>query len=148
MNDSFPENLRLLCSYYKSIAEVCRRLSVNRPQFNRYLSGTTFPSNSTLRRVCDFFGVEEHEILLPHNQFRRLLQVRPIADQEPVQAHTLEQQHFDKLNSVGQNGIEKYVGYYFEYYLSMAYPGKVLRTLVCIERLQGKTYYQRTERLN
>ena len=73
MNESFPENLRLLCSYYKSIADVCRRLSVNRPQFNRYLSGTTFPSNSTLRRICDFFGVEEHEILLPQSQFRRLL---------------------------------------------------------------------------
>ncbi|MFD1384901.1 helix-turn-helix transcriptional regulator [Rhodanobacter aciditrophus] len=147
MNENFPENLRLLCSYYKSIADVCRRLAVNRPQFNRYLSGTTFPSNSTLRRICDFFGVEEHEILLPHSQFRRLLQVRPVTEQEPVAA-TPEQQYFDKLNSVGQSGIEKYVGYYFEYYLSMAYPGKVLRTLVCIERQGNKTYYQRTERLN
>lgn len=148
MNESFPENLRLLCSYYKSIAEVCRRLAVNRPQFNRYLSGATFPSNSTLRRICDFFGVEEHEILLPHNQFRRLLQVRPIAEQELTHVNTPEQQYFDRLNGVGQNGIEKYVGYYFEYYLSMACPGKILRTLVCLERQHGKTYYQRTERLN
>lgn len=39
MNENFARNLRLLCSYYKSIAEVCRRLEINRAQFNRYLSG-------------------------------------------------------------------------------------------------------------
>lgn len=39
-----PENLRVLYSYHSSIAEVCRRLGVNRSQFNRYLSGQTQPS--------------------------------------------------------------------------------------------------------
>ncbi|WP_432695696.1 hypothetical protein ACQUQP_14240 [Marinobacterium sp. YM272] len=29
-------NLCLLCSYYKSIAKVCRRLNISRPQFKRY----------------------------------------------------------------------------------------------------------------
>ncbi|MFV0665907.1 helix-turn-helix domain-containing protein [Denitromonas sp.] len=52
MHDDFARNLRLLCSYYKSIAEVCRRLNVNRPQFNRYLSGRYRPSANTLRRFC------------------------------------------------------------------------------------------------
>ena len=77
MHEDFARNLRLLCSYYRSVAEVCRRLDINRPQFNRYLSGRYRPSAHTLRRFCAFFGVEEHEILLPSAQFERLVQVRP-----------------------------------------------------------------------
>ena len=147
MNENFPDNLRFLCTYYPSIAEVCRQLEMNRPQFNRYLNGRTFPSGGRLRQICDFFGVEEFEILLPHAQFRRLLQARPLKTPEPTSL-TQEQNYFDQLNSAGQAGIEKYTGYYFEYYLSMSYPGKILRTLVCIEQQNNKTFYQRTERLN
>lgn len=147
MRDDFGDNLRLLCSYYKSTAEVCRRLEINRPQFNRYLNGVNKPSDSTMRRLCDFFGVEVFEMLLPHSQFRRLIQVRP--QQAGVQAQQLapEVEHLQRLNAVGQSGLDKYIGYYFEYYLSMAYPGSILRTLVCIEQQGGKTYYQRTERI-
>nr|HQV08363.1 helix-turn-helix transcriptional regulator [Thauera sp.] len=63
MHEDFARNLRLLCSYYRSIAEVCRRLEVNRPQFNRYLSGRYRPSTNTLRRFCDFFGVDREEMV-------------------------------------------------------------------------------------
>ena len=42
-NAAIAENLRLLSSYYKSVAEVCRRLDINRQQFNKYLSGQTAP---------------------------------------------------------------------------------------------------------
>ncbi|MEB3734960.1 helix-turn-helix transcriptional regulator [Halopseudomonas pachastrellae] len=69
MHDDFGDNLRLLCSYYKSTAEVCRRLGINRPQFNRYLNGVNRPSDSTMRRLCDFFGVEVYELLLPTGSF-------------------------------------------------------------------------------
>ena len=151
MHDDFGDNLRLLCSYYKSTAEVCRRLGINRPQFNRYLNGINRPSDSTMRRLCDFFGVEVHEMLLPHGQFQRLIQVRPQQGERtallPLQPDSLEQQYLQRLNRAGQNGLDKYLGYYFEYYLSMAYPGSILRTLVCLEEHDGKTYYQRTERI-
>ena len=146
MRDDLGENLRLLCSYYKSTADVCRRLGINRPQFNRYLNGVNKPSDNTMRRLCDFFGVEVFEIMLPHSQFKRLIQVRP---QQPAGAvmPKVESEHLDHLNTVGQAGLHKYLGYYFEYYLSMAYPGSILRTLVCIEQRDGKTFYQRTERI-
>ena len=151
MHDDFGDNLRLLCSYYKSTAEVCRRLGINRPQFNRYLNGINRPSDSTMRRLCDFFGVEVHEMLLPHGQFQRLIQVRPQQGERtallPLQPDSLEQQYLQRLNRAGQSGLDKYLGYYFEYYLSMAYPGSILRTLVCLEEHDGKTYYQRTERI-
>ncbi|PYF84426.1 MULTISPECIES: helix-turn-helix transcriptional regulator [Marinomonas] len=148
MVQHFADNLQLLCSYYKSVADVCRRLHINRAQFNRYLNGTTMPSNSTQRRICEFFGVEPHEMMLAHEQFVKLVQARPIRQTEEVKALTPEQLQFDRLNQSGQLGLAKYNGYYFEYYYSMACPGKILRTLVHIESQDGKTYYKRIERLN
>ncbi|SBS30193.1 Helix-turn-helix domain protein [Marinomonas spartinae] len=144
--DNFKENLRLLCSYYKSTSEVCRRLGINRPQFNRYLNGTNRPSANTMRRFCEFFGVEEGEITLPHAQFQCLVQVRP-AHKVNSSTVSLEQRHCDNLQHISLTGQDKYLGYYFEYYISMACPGKILRTLVCIELRDGKMYFQRTERL-
>ena len=146
MTQDFSRNLRLLCSYYKSIAEVCRRLNINRPQFNRYLSGRSKPSANTMRRFCDFFGVEEHEILMPHSQFQRLIQVRPRAA-TPEAVVVPETEHLEHIVKLGSSGMDKYLGYYFEYHISMACPGKLLRMLVCIERRDDKVYYQRTERL-
>ncbi|WMC11616.1 helix-turn-helix transcriptional regulator [Oceanimonas pelagia] len=144
MHQDFAKNLRLLCSYYKSVAEVCRRLRINRPQFNRYLSGRYKPSAHSLRRLCDFFGVEEHEILMPHSQFELLIQVRP-KPQITEEAHP-ETEHMSLLQANSQ-GLDKYLGYYFEYHYSMAFPGKILRNLLCLERRGNGVYYQRTERL-
>jgi len=145
MSDDFARNLRFACSYYKSIAEVCRRLNLNRAQFNRYLSGRHKPSANAMMRLCDFFGMEEFEFLLPHDQFQRLLQVKPRS--QVVEESTYpELEHLAKLHRSGQGSLEKYLGYYFEYYYSMSSPGKILRTLICIEKQENGVYYQRTER--
>ncbi|AYR21328.1 helix-turn-helix domain-containing protein [Alcaligenes faecalis] len=146
MHEDFARNLRLLCTYYSSVAEVCRRLNINRSQFNRYLSGRYRPSAHTLRRCCEFFGVEEHEILMPSAQFELLVQVRPkqtLLDENPLP----EASHLAHLKQIGTAALDKYLGYYFETYLSMAYPGQVLRTLVYVEKRDERVYYQRTERL-
>lgn len=149
MHDDFSSNMRLLCSYYRSIAEVCRRLDINRSQFNRYLSGRYRPSAHILRRFCDFFGVEEYEIFLPHEQFQRLIKVRPsrsASDVEVTQEALPEIAHLQKLGERGTAGLTNYLGFYFEYYMSMARPGKILRTLVRLEQRAQRVYYQRTER--
>lgn len=145
MDSDFSQNLKLLCSYYKSIAEVCRQLEINRPQFNRYLYGRSNPSANTLRRFCDFFGVEEFEMQLPHDQFQRLIQVRP-QQQEQYQVSPV-QEHLDKLLQFSGSELDKYLGFYFEYYYSMACPGKILRTLISMEMRDGKVFYQRAERM-
>lgn len=146
MYQDLSSNLKLLCSYYDSIAEVCRRVDLNRTQFNRYLSGRYKPSPKTMRKLCDFFGVEEYELLLPTTQFERLIQVRPkvqVASGLP----RIEDRHLAVLSNAGSPQMEKYLGYYFEYYMSMACPGKILRNLICIEKREDGFYYQRTERL-
>lgn len=59
------ENLRQLVSGYPSVSEVCRRLGINRTQFNRYLSGESFPRPDVLDRICRFFGIDARILLTP-----------------------------------------------------------------------------------
>lgn len=146
MNEDFASNLRLLCSYYKSIAEVCRRLNINRPQFNRYLSGRHRPSANTLLKFCDFFGVDEHEILLPHSQFEQLIRLRPKSS-GTESVPSVEGPHMERLGHLTGRSLDKYLGFYFEIFYSMACPGKILRTLVYMERQGDQIVYRRTERL-
>lgn len=133
MSRDLPKNLRLLCSYHRSIAEVCRNLGVNRSQFNRYLSGETFPSLRLMRRMCDFFGVEETEILMPHGQFSELLRLKPNEASATVERNVVATIAND-VRTGSRASLDPYVGYYFTYYNSMSHPGLVLRALTRIFR--------------
>ncbi len=145
-HSDFANNLKMLCSYRKSIAEVCRELAFNRAQFNRYLNGRHKPAANAMLRICDYFGVEDYEIMMPHCQFKLIIQVRPRdkIDEKPTLP---ENYHLNTLEKNSANDLDKYLGYYFEHYISMTHPGKVLRTLVCLEKRGNKVYYQRTERI-
>ncbi|MGH1440606.1 MAG: helix-turn-helix domain-containing protein [Cellvibrionaceae bacterium] len=146
MQKDFCLNLRLLCSYYRSIADVCRRLEFNRSQFNRYLNGRSRPTPNTLRHICNFFGVSEHDIYSPHEKFEKLVQPSGIDENLPT-ASTIDTSYISELNRHNSPDAQKYCGYYYEYYYSMSYPRKILRTLICMEQKNNKIYYQRTERL-
>jgi transcriptional regulator with XRE-family HTH domain len=61
----FGRNLRLLSAPYGSIASLCRELGINRTQFNRYLSGESFPRPDILHRICVFFDVDARVLLEP-----------------------------------------------------------------------------------
>jgi transcriptional regulator with XRE-family HTH domain len=61
----FGENLRRLSQQYSSISDLSRRLGINRTQFNRYLSGESFPRPDVLDRICDFFDVDARILLDP-----------------------------------------------------------------------------------
>ena len=89
MTSHLAENLKLLCSHYRSIAEVCRKLAINRAQFNKYLGGQSRPTPFNLKRIGDFFGVEGYELEMPPEQFARLIGARhPEAQAMPRSAST------------------------------------------------------------
>ncbi|MGI3167817.1 helix-turn-helix domain-containing protein [Pseudooceanicola sp. C21-150M6] len=54
-----------MSSQYPSIAGLCRELGINRTQFNRYLSGESFPRPDVLHRICTFFGKDARILLEP-----------------------------------------------------------------------------------
>ncbi|WIY25084.1 helix-turn-helix domain-containing protein [Parasedimentitalea psychrophila] len=64
----FGANLRHLSKKYPSISELTRQLSINRTQFNRYLSGESFPRPDILDRICSFFNVDARILLEPVNE--------------------------------------------------------------------------------
>jgi transcriptional regulator with XRE-family HTH domain len=67
----FGANLRQLSDGYPSISALARALGINRTQFNRYLSGESFPRPDVLARICDFFDVDARVLLEPVERLSR-----------------------------------------------------------------------------
>ncbi|MEW9918661.1 helix-turn-helix domain-containing protein [Marimonas sp. MJW-29] len=61
----FGANLEKLSQGYPSISELSRQLGINRTQYNRYLSGESFPRPDVLARICRFFDVDARILLEP-----------------------------------------------------------------------------------
>jgi transcriptional regulator with XRE-family HTH domain len=58
-------NLRQLSQQAESISALCRDLGINRTQYNRYLSGESFPRPDVLHRICAYFNVDARILLEP-----------------------------------------------------------------------------------
>ncbi len=143
-DDPLPANLRHLCSYYPSVSDVCRRIGINRQQFNKYLSGRARPSNRNMRRICDFFGLGESEVLLPSSRLVEIVGLRrPGAAEralpwvEPV----------ERLRAKAQQRLDRYVGFYFRYAYSFGYRGYIIRSLLRIYEHAGGYYWKTLEPL-
>lgn len=63
--EMFGRNLRILAGAFRSVSELCRQLGINRTQFNRYLSGESFPRPDVLHQICLFFEVDARILLEP-----------------------------------------------------------------------------------
>lgn len=66
----FGENLRVLTRNCDSVSELSRQLGINRTQFNRYLSGESFPRPDILDRICTYFDVDARILLEPVGEIR------------------------------------------------------------------------------
>lgn len=140
--DPFEANLAFACSLYPSVAEVCRKLGVNRQQFNKYLAGQVRPSRHNMRRICDFFGVTEWEMLMEENRFIELLSIR----RTPVQGQDLAEplRHIEALYA-NSTDLGRYVGYYYRYFYSFGYPGKIIKSLAVISEHKGRYFWKNLE---
>lgn len=138
-------NLRLLCSYQKSISEVCRRTAINRQQFNRYLSGATRPSAHNLQKICRFFELDEYELLLPHEHFRDLLRARDDLPLEPETGQSLAAL-VERALAQDMRELRRYEGFYFSYFHSLGWQGRIMRSLVCFYEHDSRMYVKSIER--
>ncbi|SDI18637.1 helix-turn-helix domain-containing protein [Pseudomonas panipatensis] len=144
MPDHLGDNLKLACSHYRSISEVCRLLSINRAQFNKYLNGQSRPTPYNLKRIGDFFGVEDYELGLPPEQFARLIGARGSARPGAAQNDPLLAMLRPLREQAGN--LSRYCGYYFEYSNCMSVPGSILLSLVHLWEDQGNFLFERQER--
>tara|TARA_R100000365_G_C2748110_1_gene78909 strand:- start:143 stop:943 length:801 start_codon:yes stop_codon:yes gene_type:complete len=139
------KNLRLLCSYDRSISSVCRRIGISRQQFTKYLSGKAEPTLSNLRRIGDYFGLEVHEMLLEHAAFRALVAIRrPIAPNVAGLSDEIRQTLFLQPDSIAP--LSKYLGYYYSYHRPLEHPDKIVRGLCHVYEQNGFVVSRNIER--
>lgn len=145
MQNPLPENLRLLCGYCPSVSHVCRSVDISRQQFTKYLSGKSTPSLSSFRKISDFFGVEETELLMPVDEFRALIAVRPpsVDQASPSQDFISSSVH---SNSHSRREIMPYLGYYYSHFIMGNMPDRIMRALVHIYDYRGAILTQNFER--
>ena len=139
---NFAKNLTLACSYYPSISEVCRRIGINRQQFNKYLNGQVHPSRHNMRRICDFVGVTEAEILMEEARFSQVIGLR----RQPVSRPQLElpMQRLEALLA-RSSAVDRYEGYYFRYFYSFGNKGCIIKSLARIVVRDGRGYFKNVE---
>lgn len=134
--ENFSENLRLACRYYPSISAVCRRIGMNRQQFNTYLSRAATPSISNFKKIADFFGVDESEMLLDSKEFSRIIEGKNRSNPYLEFLSTLTQHAVGEPEKMRRQ-LAKYHGYYFCLFNSCGHPDHVIRSLVHIRDKNG-----------
>ena len=145
---AIAENLRYLCSFYPSISHVCRKLEVNRQQFNKYLSGRIIPSIHILKRTSDFFKVDVDEMFLPPGELRKIVEGRR-EGHEPRQ-ETAAANPLNTILALARSDtslLKTYEGYYFRYNYSFDGSGRVIRSLFSIYQKDGIYFTKLLERI-
>lgn len=143
--DPLPENLRLLCGYCPSVSYVCRSIGISRQQFTKYLSGKSTPSLSSFRKISDFFGVEETELLMATQDFKELIALRPpsVGQHLPSQDFISSSVH---SNAQSHREIRLYLGYYYTHFVIGNMPDRIIRALIHIYDHRGAILTQNFER--
>jgi len=135
--DDFAQNLRTLCSAYRSVSEICRLTGINRQQFGRYLSGVYRPSRFNMRRICEIFGVNEADLMLPAADFEAFFSSHFMELKQGGGAGWLGR-NLENLVTMNDPNLRKYLGWYHSYSYSFGWPGWVIRSLVRIYEYQGR----------
>ena len=142
---SLSANLKLLCSYRNSISAVCRDIGLSRQQFTKYLSGQSTPSIRSLRRISDYFGVDETELLMSTAEFRELIALRP----PQTEANNLPQNFITnsfRSDVRTRKEMSRFLGYYYSHFIMGFTPDKIVRALICIYDFKGATLTKNVER--
>ncbi len=98
-----------------------------------------------MRRICEFFGVEEFEILSPHRDLRKIVEIRGIRTVGEGDNYLIRS--LKRGIEQSDPAIQKYYGYYFTYYHSFSVPGKILKAVLHLSERDGIAGYKRIERL-
>ena len=139
-------NLKTLCGQYRSIAQLCRKLGINRQQFDKYLAGVNVPSPGTLTRICDFFQIDPALITLPHSHFLKVYNRKVIFDMKRLTGH-----HTHGLSPEAdaeiQEKLRPYCGFYDVYYRAISMPDKAQRGLSQIYQKDGRTHHRGMQKI-
>ena len=143
-NENFSTNLRTVCNENISVAHVCRKMEINRQQFNKYLSGQIYPSKYNLNKICQYFQFSEEELNLESGQFA---QITPKNLQSEPHSERSELENIISSIPSQNKDLSRYEGYYFSHFHSSGYPGYIIRSLIHIYNYKNKFYSTSIEHL-
>jgi transcriptional regulator with XRE-family HTH domain len=134
----FAENLRRKSAEFGTIADVCRGIGVNRQQFNKYLAGAAIPNAITLRKICQFLGIQERELFLENETSENPLAVPPVMPRRgPLGFFQFAANHFDfEVNDLQ-------VGLYECIMPLVEVPGMLMKSLLLIQQTSRQKEFVR-----
>jgi transcriptional regulator with XRE-family HTH domain len=146
--NSFAVNLRWYCNQKSSIAQICRETSIHRQQFNKYLSGSSFPNAHNLSKICKYLDVSAENLFATSTASDTV--TRSENQTKSVVDTIGKQPNFDLANFDGgfyevSNQIQ--VGSYFCYFPFPGYEGALLRTYMRIWKTEGRFQFSRLTRV-
>ena len=144
--DNFVRNLRALCTAHRSVSEICRLTGINRQQFGRYLNGIYRPSRFNMRRICEFFGVHESDLMLPTADFETFFNLHFMEIRQGGGAGWLGRT-LENIVTMNDPSLRKYIGWYHSYSYSFGWPEWVIRSLVSVYEHQGRVLSKTIEHL-
>lgn len=128
-------NLKLLCSFEKSISQVCRAIGINRQQFSKYLSGASQPSAYNLNQICDHFAIRPADLFLPADEFADRMEFR--SDRAGRDAGSASNQLFRRAFPGDRKALNRYLGYYITHCHSFSWDGYILRAVTRLYERDG-----------
>jgi transcriptional regulator with XRE-family HTH domain len=146
--EGFAVNLRLHCNKKSTIAEVCRGTQIHRQQFNKYLSGNSFPNAHNLSKICKYLDVSAEKLFAVSSATN--MDKRSESQSESVRITIAKQPNLELANFEGSffevsNQIQ--VGSYFCYFPFPGYEGLLLRSYLRIWALDGRLSFSRVTRI-
>ncbi|SAL53664.1 hypothetical protein AWB69_05657 [Caballeronia udeis] len=138
-------NLSLLVASFDSVADFCRKLNVNRQQFNKYLAGYHVPSQKVLIKIAKFFLMEPADLFRAPAEFRSFYE--GLEYELPIDLKSAPQfLHFLPLIKSSVGPLRDFLGVYYRYHNSSIYKGRILRSVTCIYEHDSVIRYVTVER--
>jgi transcriptional regulator with XRE-family HTH domain len=139
------KNLSTLVESCRSVADMCRKVDVNRQQFNKYLVGQHVPSQKILQKISRYFMLEAEDLFRPPAEFKKLYE--GYENELPTDLRASAQfNHFLPLAKQSADLLDDYLGVYYRYHNSSIYKGRILRSVTCLYRADSMVQYVTVER--
>jgi hypothetical protein len=134
--ENFGANLRFLCERHGTVSNICRKIKINRQQFNKYLSGLHLPSVQNQRLIANFFGFGRSVLFTDPEEFQTLMEGNYFYAMDTLRNSKRMTPFLNALLVDQDSSADAYMGVYDRYQYSSIYKGKVLRSAYCIYRNQ------------
>ncbi|MCB6184439.1 helix-turn-helix transcriptional regulator [Leeia sp. TBRC 13508] len=139
------KNLKVLADSFDSLADFCRKLGINRQQFNKYLAGLHQPSQKILLKISRYFSMEPEDLFLEPQAFINFYEGKEYEIPIDLKDNP-ELTKFLSLAEDSSKNLDGILGTYFRYHNSSIYKGRILRSITHIYKKGKFIQHTTTER--